>query len=43
MSPLFNLNGDNRGSNGVVLDGIAGSLFDDRPLAYVGQVEEIFC
>jgi len=36
MSRRFILKGDNTDSNGVVLDGIAGSSFDGRPLAYVG-------
>ena len=36
MSRRFILKGDNTDSNGVVLDGIADSSFDGRPLAYVG-------
>jgi uncharacterized Zn-binding protein involved in type VI secretion len=41
MSRRFILKGDNTDSNGVVLDGIAGSSFDGRPLAYVGA--PVFC
>lgn len=41
MSRRFIVKGDNTDSNGVVLDGIAGSSFDGRPLAYVGA--PVFC
>jgi uncharacterized Zn-binding protein involved in type VI secretion len=36
MSRRFILKGDKTDRNGVVVDGIAGSLFQDRPLAYLG-------
>ncbi|KWF33064.1 PAAR domain-containing protein [Burkholderia pseudomultivorans] len=41
MSRNFILKGDTTDRGGVVLDGIAGSLFDGRELAYLGA--PVFC
>jgi hypothetical protein len=38
MSRRFILKDDRTDHNGVVLDGIAGSSFDGRPLAYLGAL-----
>ncbi|MFL9987981.1 PAAR domain-containing protein [Paraburkholderia sediminicola] len=41
MSRRFILKDDKTDRNGVVLDGIIGSSFDGRPLAYLGA--SVFC
>jgi uncharacterized Zn-binding protein involved in type VI secretion len=41
MSRRFVLKGDKTEHDGVVLDGIAGSSLDGRPLAYLGA--PVFC
>ncbi|MFM0218113.1 PAAR domain-containing protein [Paraburkholderia caledonica] len=41
MSRRFIVKGDTTDCNGLVLDGIADSSFDGRPLAYLGAA--VFC